>query len=232
MKHVPLFATVLASLVTVGACASDDSTGGDATAVSGQAVYRDAHTDHAGQPQAAAAPAPQPVQVSIGVRGNGTLDGVDPTCLDGASGQFQGLYHGEAAIDDGGVYLGSLASTAAQFTTPSGCAIPTLSIGAMTEVVIHAELEATTANCDAYCAASARADAESECGATAGDAACRAEAEASAQASCSATCTSQTHTIAAEATLSADALARLNADGVTGTALGELAVDLVFDRVQ
>jgi hypothetical protein len=230
-----LFLTSLA-LITTAACSSDDDggTGGDdaETAVSGKALYRDASTDHTGQPHAAAAPAEQDVSLSIDVRGTGTLEGLDAQCsLEGASGQFEGVYQGSASLGDDGLFAELLASTAASFQTPAGCEIPDLSIAAMTEIVVRAEITATTANCEAFCSAHARAEAEAECGATADAAACRADAEGELAGSCTTSCVAETHHIVAETALSADAVAAINAAGLTGTALGELDVDLVFDRV-
>jgi len=120
---------------------------------------------------------------------------------------------------------------AATFETPTGCAIPELTIGTMNEVVVRAELVATQPNCETYCAASARADAEAACGATAAAAACRTDAETKAEASCQTTCVSETKRIVAETALSAEALLQLNARGVSSTSLGELKVDLVFDEI-
>jgi hypothetical protein len=232
--------SILASIsfVSVAACSSSSEPGDDTptdepeTSVEGQALYRDASTDHSGNPRAAARPPEQAVDLRIDVRGTGTLEGLEPQCtLDGASGAFEGVYQGEITLDGDGLYAALLASTAATFETPSGCAIPTVSIGAMTEVVIHAEIAATTPSCTAFCEAHGRAEAEAECGATADAASCRAAAETSIAASCTASCTTETHRIVAETALSAEALAALNAGELTGSALGELDVDLVFDRV-
>src|SRR5688572_24925139 len=132
MLRNTLLLSILASL-TVGACGSSsdgDSDVDDAdTSVDGQALYRDARTDHAGNPQPAAKPAPQDISVRIDVRGTGTLDGLEPRCnLDQAGGQFSGQYEGEATLDNGGLFASALASTAASFVTPSGCEIPDLTI--------------------------------------------------------------------------------------------------------
>jgi hypothetical protein len=234
-----LFLASLATLTATAACGSDDDgdNTGDDTAeteseLSGQAIYRDSATDHAGQPRQASAPAEQDVSLEIDVRGNGTLDGLDPQCsLEGAAGQFEGVYVGSAGLGDDGAFAELLTSTTATFETPTGCAIPELTIAAMTEVVVRAKLTATAQNCESFCEAHARAEAEAECGATADAATCRADAEGELTASCTTTCTSETHHIVAETALSASAVAALNAAGITGTTFGDLDVDLVFDRV-
>jgi hypothetical protein len=224
---------------TTAACSSDDdgATPGDETGeteseLSGQAIYRDSATDHDGQPRTASAPDDQDVSLEIDVRGTGTLEGLDPQCsLEGAAGQFEGVYAGDLALGDDGVFAQLLTSTTASFETPTGCTIPDLTIAAMTEVIVRARLTATTQNCESFCEAHARAEAEAECGATADAATCRADAEGELTASCTTTCTSETHHIVAETALSADAVAALNAAGITGTTFGDVGVDLVFDRV-
>ena len=235
MKFNTLFVSILASLTfTAAACGGSDDTGSDEadTSVEGKAIYRDASTDHAGNARTAAAPPGQDAVITVEVRGTGDIDGLDPQCsLDGASGAFEGVYAGEVSLDEGGLFAALMSSNTATFETPAGCEIPTLTVGAVTEVVVHAELEATTANCDTFCEAHGRAEAEAECGATAEAASCRAAAEGQAQASCEVSCASETHHIVAEATLSADALAQINAAQLTGAALGELDIDLVFDQV-
>jgi hypothetical protein len=200
-----LFFASLALITATAACGSDDDgdssgddTGETESALSGQAIYRDSATDHDGQPRAASAPADQDVSLEIDVRGTGTLDGLDPQCsLDGAAGQFEGVYAGDLALGDDGIFAQLLTSTTASFETPTGCAIPDLTIAAMTEVVVRARLTATTQNCESFCEAHARAEAEAECGATADAATCRADAEAAITGSCTTTCTSETHHIVA-----------------------------------
>jgi hypothetical protein len=236
MKSNRLFLPILASLtITAAACGSDgEGTVNDEadTSVVGKAIYRDSSTDHAGNAWAGSAPPAQDADITIEVRGTGTLDGLEPQCsLEGTSGAFEGVYAGEVSLDDAGLFASLVSSTTATFETPSGCEIPTLTVGAVTEVVVRAELDATTANCNAVWEAHGRAEAEAECGATADAASCRTTAEADAQASCTASCAAETHRIVAETTLSADALARLNASELSGAALGELDIDLVFDRV-
>jgi hypothetical protein len=225
---------VLAAAAAAVAACGDDAADADTTA-RGQAVYRDAETNAAGEPQPAARCAPQPshdpMLVEILVRGSGDLGDLDPQCsLDGATGSFKGLFSGVATIDGDGAYVATLASADAFFETPSGCEIPTIEIGAVTEVVIRGTLSATTQNCEAYCSAKARSYAEGECSGAGDQVACRAAAEGEYQASCGASCSAETtHVIAAEAALSASALAELNAAALTGAALGELSANLTFD---
>jgi hypothetical protein len=228
MQNTPRF-TVLLSL-GFAACtgASESET---ATHLHGSASYRDATTDHAGAPYAAAAPAPQPVDVAIVVRGTGQFPQVDPRCALDPSGAFHARYAGTFALEPDHVYLASFGATHATITTPSGCEIPDLSVGVITDVVVQAHLQATTANCQAYCAAHARAEAEASCGTSAAAAACRANAEADAEAECSASCTTQTQSIAAEVSLAAALFGELDASALRAAALGELEVQLVFDHL-
>jgi hypothetical protein len=162
------------------------------------------------------------------------MSGLQPECvLDGAAGAFEGEYAGEATIEDDGAYVAALASSTAQFFTPSGCLVPELEIAALTEVVVRASITATQPNCDAYCAAKARSEAEAECGATATSSTCRAAAGSEYQASCSIACSDGTdYRIVAETELSATAVAELSASQLSGLALGELSVDLTLDRIE
>jgi len=225
------------ALVTSAACTSeDDEVDGDTTA-RGVATYEDARTDSSGQPQQPATPEPQPandpMRVEIRVEGMGTLDGLDPQCsLDGLSGAFDGLYTGQGSVDDDGVYVAGFASSTATFETPTGCEIPTLEIGTVTNVVVRGELSATTTNCQSYCSAKARSSAETECSGNNNEASCRATAESEYAASCQTQCTTTNHRIVAETQLSATAAAELSARNLSGAALGELFVDLTYDRIE
>jgi hypothetical protein len=220
---------ILISCAAIAACASNDT--GATTDVSGHALYRDSSTNADGSPHAAAEPAPQTARVSLIVSGTGQASGLDLSCQGGASGQFQALYSGNAQLGGTGEVTATL-DAATSITTPAGCAISKLTVGAVTGVTLHAELDATTANCDTYCAASARADAESQCAGNANEASCRADAEASAQASCQTTCTTQSHAIVADAELGAAALGELDADQLQAGAFGALHADLTFDHLQ
>jgi hypothetical protein len=222
---------LVAALLAMAACTSSDAD--IDTNSSGHAIYRDAETDHQGQPAAAAHPDPQDMNLTIEVSGTASLADLEPRCaLDEVSGRFTALFEGQAVIDEDGVYAAGLASTEATFLTDGGCTIPPVELTAMTEVVVRAELAATVPNCETYCQAEARAAGEAECGADASAATCRGTAEASYAASCTSTCTSETQVIVAETALSATAIAELNAQTATGTGLGELEVDLVFDHME
>ena len=229
----------LAAALFLAACDSgsaDEPKDAD-TYADGQTRYRDADTDSDGSAREPAMPGPQssdePMWVEIAIEGSGDLDITDPECeLDSLSGSFSGLYSGEAEIDNDGIYIAALASSEAEFTSPSGCTLPDLSISSVSEVVVKGYLSATQENCDTYCAASARSHAEAECEGSSDEASCRAEQEAEYSASCTQTCTgSTTYAIYAESALSATALAELNGAALTGTALGSLEVDLPFDRI-
>lgn len=228
--HHTLFA-ILTIAAAGAACAADDSS--TDTTVHGQARYADAETDEQGQTREAARPDTREMRIEVVAEGTADLGELDAQCtLDGASGQFRALFQGNAEVGDDGAYVATLASADAVFETAGGCAAPALSITAVGEVLVRASLEADRARCDGYCAAQARSQAEAECGATPSSAACRGEAEADYQATCELSCTdSETVAIVAEARLSADAVARMNADGLTGRGLGELELDLTFDRL-
>jgi hypothetical protein len=223
----------LIPILLLCACTGGDADTGDAdTEVAGAAVYRDATTNHDGSAAAPAAPPAQDATITIVVEGSGEIPELDPQCALDPAGAFEAHFLGEMALSEDGAYLAAVGDGAAQIMTPSGCEIPDLTVGLITEVTIRAELEATTANCQSYCAASARADAEAECGASPSDAACRAEAETQAEAACTTTCTTQTDVIVAEVSLGASALGELDADALRAAALGELHADLVFDHAE
>lgn len=220
----------LSMFFALAACGTDADV--DTTA-SGAATYKDSATDQQGQPKEAAKPAPQSMSVSIIVEGSGNLSGLEPECsVEGLAGSFEGLFQGDASVDGDGLYVASLASSEAELTTPSGCEIPTIEITALGEVKVRATISATSTNCQSYCEAKARSEAEAQCGSDAGSASCRAAAEGQYTSSCTTSCTSTTHVIVAESKLSAQALAELNARSLTGAALGDLQVDLTFDRIE
>jgi hypothetical protein len=219
---------ILVSCAALAACSSNDNSA--STGVSGHALYRDSTTNDDGTPHQAATPAPQTARLTLTVTGTGQLSGLDLSCADAASGLFQARYDGSAALGDAGNVDATLAA-ATTITTPSGCTIPNLAVGAITGVKLHAELDATTANCSAYCGASARADAESRCAGSADEVSCRASAEASAQASCNTTCTTQSHAIVADTDLGVAALGQLDADQLQAGAFGALHGDLTFAQL-
>ena len=224
------------ALLLAAACAGDEDATIDTTA-RGQATYRDAATDHDGAPRQPAAPPEQPdgdpMRIQITVEGTAEMPDLDPSCaLDGATGSFEGIFAGEASLGEDGAYVAGLASADALFSTGTGCEVPDLEITALSEVVVRGEISATTRNCETYCEAQARAHGEAECGAGADAAACRAEAESELAGSCQTECTTTAHAIVAETRLSVDAVAALSARGLTGAALGELEVDLQFERME
>lgn len=229
MSKIPFVLSTVSVLVTLGACASDgEGTGETQSELRGDATFRDASTDHAGNAQEAAAPS-SGATVSIVVEGTGQLPEVDPRCALDPSGQFEARYESSVDFTNGEAYVAGIAQGV--ITTPSGCEVPSVSTFVVTDVTIRAELEATTQNCQTYCAASARADAEAECGATAAAASCRESAEASAEASCQTTCTTRADRIVAETSLAASLFADLDFEALRGAAFGELTADLVFDHM-
>ncbi|MCB9562292.1 MAG: hypothetical protein H6709_08425 [Kofleriaceae bacterium] len=224
---------LIASTVVSAAACADDPAGAGAGRVAGTARYHDAATEHDGSPHEAAAPAPGTATLVLEVRGTGALDGVDPSCAaDAASGQFRARYAADAALDDGGAYAAALLAADGRVETLGGCAVPSLTVAAITDVVVRAELDATTARCDAYCAAQARASAEAECGVEPAAAACRGDAEVQAAATCQTTCTPQDTVIVAEASLAAGLVGDLDADALRAAAVGDLTVALTFDHVE
>lgn len=214
------------------ACSGGGESGEPATNVSGQAVYRDAATDHTGAPAEPATPPAQGAKLSIVVEGSGDLPELDPQCALDPAGSFEAHYLGTLNLSDDSVYAASLGSAAGEITTPSGCEIPELTVGVITDVRIRAELTANTQNCESYCSAAARADAEQSCGATASAAECRTAAEAETSASCTTTCTTQTHLIVAEVSLLASLFGDLDAEALQAAALGDLEANLTFDHME
>lgn len=219
---------VFASILTVGCTDGESTTGSHLT---GSATYRDAATDHVGASREAATPPPQSARVSVLVKGTGQIPHIDPQCALDPAGRFEAHYLSTMTVTDGNAYSATVAEGSGQLKTPSGCAIPELTVGVITDVVIRGELAINTTNCETYCQATARADAEAQCGATASAAACRAQYEAQAMAQCQTTCTTQAHAIVAETSLSASLLGDLDADALRAAALGELTANLTFDRL-
>jgi hypothetical protein len=218
--------------LTVG-CGGGGGGGENTAEMVGAATYRDATTDHAGTAQQPAEPPPgSSANVFLVVEGSGDIPNIDPQCALDPAGSFEAHYLGTMTIDDGGVYTSSFGSAATEIVTPSGCEIPELTVGLITNIKVRAELESTTQNCETYCAAAARAEAEQECGADASSAECRTTAEGEASASCNTTCTTQTDTIVAEVSLGASALGQLDASALRAAALGEFQADLTFDHME
>lgn len=224
-----LTAPLTALAFSLAAGCGSGSTDAD-TATTGEARFADADTNADGSDREPARPE-STFSVSVEIAGTGDLSGLDTTCLDGASGMFEGLLGGTAEVDDG-IYVAALAAGSAGFTTPSGCDIPDLEISALTEVVIRAELTATTTSCESYCAARARQSAEAECDGDGDQVACRGTAEGEYTASCEVACEQSEHRIVAETALSAAARTELAASQVTGSSLGTIEADLTFDRVE
>lgn len=212
------------------------SSGDDRTATSeirGDAAYRDAATDHAGNPHAAAAPA-QSARLSLVMHGSGQFSpsDLDPKCALDPAGQFQAVFTGTASLGDGSAYLATLASGQGSLTTPSGCQVPEVGSLVVLDAKLRAEIDATTQSCQSYCAASARADAEVQCGATASSADCRAAAETQLAASCTTTCTTHAHVIVAETSLAASLFGGLDLEALRAAALGDLDANLTFDHAE
>jgi hypothetical protein len=217
-------------LVPLIAACSSTSTSSSSAKLTGNATYRDATTDHAGNPQPSAQPAPQTADMSIVVKGTATIPHVDARCAADPAGAFEAHYASALDIASGSSYVAAMETGTLE--TPSGCTIDTLTGAVVTEIDIHAELDATADNCQTYCSASARADAEASCGSTANEATCRESAEASAMTSCTTTCTQSGARIVADLRLGAGALGSVDADSLREATFGGLHGDLTFDHVE
>ena len=215
--------------ILVGCTGGDDGSGGNTT-VSGQAVYRDSATDHNGTQRAPASPPAGSAKLTMTIKGNGTIPQVDPQCLQDAAGKFEAKYNGNASVDDSGAYVSSF--TSGKITTPSGCEIPDLTVGVVTDIVVRAELTTSTQNCKTYCDANARADAEAQCGATATAASCREQAEASGSAQCMTTCTTQRTKIVAETSIGVSSLGHVDANQLRSATFADLEGKLVFEKME
>jgi hypothetical protein len=216
--------TYFTLLFILASCANDDDSSN--ASVSGQAVYRDATTNHDGTQRAPSAPPAQAVKLTMTIKGTGQTPQLDPQCLRD-TGTFEAKYAGDASVDDSGAYVASFASGAV--TTPSGCELPELTVGVVTDIVVRAELATTTPNCQSYCEANARADAEAQCGPSAS---CRETAEASATASCMTTCTSQRTKIVAETSLGVSSLGQIDANALRTATFADLEGKLVFTTME
>ncbi|HEY5921437.1 MAG TPA: hypothetical protein VIV11_07190 [Kofleriaceae bacterium] len=195
-------------------------------------MYRDAATDHSGATKLAATPPAQNANLSIVIKGTGTIPEIDPKCALDPIGQFEAHYLSTTSVSDGEIYTASVAEGSGRIQTPSGCAIPNLTVGLITDVIVRGELTINTTNCDTFCTAQARADGEAQCGATASAAQCRAQYEAQATAQCQTTCTTQAHAIVAEMSLAAALFGELDAETLRAAALGELTANLTFDHLE
>jgi hypothetical protein len=227
-RHMTKRLAVVLTTILFAGCTTESA----GTDVSGQAVYRDAATDHTGASSEPAAPPPQGAQIRIVVKGAGQIPDIDPQCALDPAGQFEARYVGTLDVSDGDLYAATVASGSGQIATPSGCEVPNLTVGVVTDIVVRGELDATTTNCDTYCSASARADAEAQCGASATAAACRAQFEEQASAQCAQTCTTEASKIVAEVSLAASVLGDIDADALRAAALGDLTANLTFDHME
>lgn len=223
------------ALAALAACTDDDGADKTSTesAVTGKAVYRDAATDDTGNAREPAAPPPQQdVAFHVRLEGSASLLDLAPGCLLDPNGQFEAHYAGTLAIGEDGTCTGNLAESSTRLVTAAGCLISDLEVGSVERVVVRAELTPTTTNCESYCEAHGRAEAELACSAATSVSECRATHAANTAASCRTTCMQRAHRIAAETSLDANAFAGLDADQLRAAALGRLVVDLEFDRME
>lgn len=223
--------SLLLSTLSIAAfgCASDGgSTTESSSELRGNATFRDATTDHAGNQTDPASPSGDGA-VTIIVEGSGQLPEVDVRCQLDPAGRFEAHYVSTVDFDAGDAYATSVAEGV--IMTPGGCELQTVNALLVTGVTIRAEIDATTQNCETYCAASARADAEAECGATSSATSCRENAEASAEAACETTCTARADRIVAEVSLAASLFAGVDFEALRGAVFGDLTADLEFDHM-
>jgi len=228
MLKTPLLLSTLSVFAFAGCTSDGGSTTETSSELTGDATYRDATTDHAGNQSDAAAPSSDGT-ITIVVEGSGELPEVDARCQLDPSGRFEAHYVSSVDFDAGDAYVTSVAEGV--IMTPGGCELPTVNALLVTDVKIRAEIEATTQNCETYCTASARADAEAECGATSTAANCRESAEAAAETSCQTTCTSRADRIVAEVSLATSLFAGLDFDALRGALFGDLTANLEFDHM-
>jgi hypothetical protein len=219
--------TSLSLCLLLVACTSESDS---SSTITGNAVYRDATTDHSGASASPSTPPPQSARVTITIKGTGQIPQVDPQCALDPAGSFEAHYLSTMNMADGSAYTAAIAS--GTITTPSGCTIPNLTVGVVTDVVVRGELAINTQNCTTFCEANARADAEAECGTSASAASCRAAAESEASAQCQTTCTTKAHAIVAEVSLMAALFGDLDADALRAAALGDLSANLTFDHLE
>jgi len=165
------------------------------------------------------------------IKGTGQTPNIDPKCALDPAGSFEAHYLSTLAMSGDSIYAASIASGSGTIQTPSGCTIPDLTVGVITDVVVRGELTVNQTNCETFCSARARAEGESQCGATASSASCRTQYEASASAQCTQTCTTKASKIIAEVSLAASLLGDLDADALRAAAFGDLAADLTFDQM-
>ena len=201
---------------------------------SGDMTYEDANTDTNGDPQDPSSPPAQNVEIEVRMSGDGTLSGLDPTCPDLGATQFEGFTSAVGQVDSSGAYIAGFTLVNAMFETPtSGCEIPDLTIGLMSDIEVRALLQTTTQNCETYCAAKARSHGEAECGVGPGQAQCRAQAEAEYSATCTTACSgSTTRRIVASASVGVATLTSINSRDLNSEGMGEFELDLTFDRIE
>jgi hypothetical protein len=209
MRNLP--ALLLVATLPLAACTTHGVASATAR-LTGDATFRDA-TAPARDARQPAAPPAQAMTVAVEIDGHGTIASAsaERRCVADPSGAFAARYTGTAQLSSDGTYAAVLASGPGAIATPSGCPLADVTDAAVTGAKLHAELAATPANCQNYCAAKARADAESQCATSADQPSCRATARAALGAQCESTCTTRAHAIAADAELGAADLADLQA---------------------
>ncbi|MBI3542426.1 MAG: hypothetical protein HY075_04015 [Deltaproteobacteria bacterium] len=229
-----LLALATAGVLVASGCGPGDNPGANGDGqMQGTAQYADCKQDKNGQPQEPAKPDPQPIAITVEMSGTGTFPKLQSSCS--LDGKFDGSMSGSSTSDSSGNYVYDF-NTANAFKTDLGCTIPDLKVAQILSFKVVAKLQNTQQNCKTYCDAQLRASCENSCDAQfqtqQGRATCRSSCEASGSGSCQTQCTgSTTRRITAEVSLSAAALAELNAQRAGLDGVGEVNLDLTFSKV-
>ena len=233
-RHPPLCAALFLALVAASGCKKDESPGPQpepsASEARGQSTYTDQDRGQDGQTWTAERPEPQQSWMEVRAETSATFSVSDPGCeLDALGGSLLVLFEGDAQIDSNGAYVSAL--TLASFETPSGCTVPEAELAAVTGITARMELPVTVENCQSYCDAKARAEAEQACEGDVDEASCRTDLEATYSSDCQTTCTTTAFAIGAETTLDVATTTAVGADLVATGALGSFTVDLMFEEL-
>lgn len=232
-KNMFLMLVLVMALIGAGCGPSDEGSSGNGS-VQGSCQYDDAQTNTDGTAKEPAQPEPQPMTVEVHMSGTGTFPNLAQSCS--VNGNFSGMMQNNVSVDDDGRYLSVMNFGQGAFSTELGCQIPELNLATVLSFKVVAKLENTQRNCKTYCDAKLSASCESSCesqfGGASARATCRQACEAQGSGSCQTHCTgSTTRRITAETQLSAAAIAELNARRAGVNGVGEMNIDLTFDKV-
>ena len=204
---------------------------GYTTGFRGKIGFEDARHDLDGERVRPASPVAGDADVTVEVYGDASWDGLLPDCGFLLGGEVSGLYEGEGRVSEDGAYIAAFNENEASFVADAGCLIEDLTLDAVSGAYIRAELEATYPQCEAFCAAAARSEAEGMCGASPDAAECRLAEEASIEASCMVSCTEEASYIVGEAEVSGGAMATINR-GLSGEGWGVARTHIRVDHME